>query len=222
MSRGRPQKGKGAPSDPSESPPESPSASPSPARAPRSRRTARGPVVATPFGALTVGRRDGKLVAEWMAPDPASRGQADAPVYSEEDGAAVELMQALRGYFGGDPSALDAIPVGDGTPFQRRVWRACRRIPAGETRTYLWLARRLGGGHELCRAIGQALRRNPLPVVVPCHRVVAGSGLGGYAGKTEGDFAEIKRALLEHEARATGRLLECTAPRPDPRGKGTA
>jgi len=96
-----------------------------------------------------------------MVPEHASRDQGDFPAYSEEDGAAVELMQALHGYFGGDPSALDAIPVGDGTPFQRRVWRACRRIPAGETRTYLWLARRLGGGHELCRAIGAAPRPDP-------------------------------------------------------------
>lgn len=171
-------------------------------------------ILSTAVGTIAVGRVDGSLVAEWLISEPvqaspsrARRRAACVPHFSTEDGAAVELIVALRRFFEGDSSALDDIPVGDGTLFQRRVWRTCRKIPLAETRTYHWLARRLGGGHELCRAIGQALRRNPLPVVVPCHRVVARGGLGGYAGATTGQLAEIKRALLEHEARLTGRLL---------------
>ena len=174
--------------------------------------------LATAVGELAIGRVHGSLTAEWIVQEPTKpspsrrnsrthRSSGDAPYFSMEDGAAVELIASLQSFFDGDAGALDDIPVGDGTPFQRRVWRACRRIPLAETRTYLWLARKLGGGHELCRAIGQALRRNPLPVVVPCHRVVASSGLGGYAGATTGRLAEIKRALLEHEARLAGRLL---------------
>jgi methylated-DNA-[protein]-cysteine S-methyltransferase len=169
-----------------------------------------------PFGRLAIGRRDGRLSVEWLV------AHAEPPAFDRQDGAALEILESLQAYFRGDLRATDAVPIGDGTPFQRRVWSACRRIPPGETRSYLWVARRIGGGHEVCRAIGQALRRNPLPVVVPCHRVVGGSGLGGYAGRTEGAFAEIKRALLEHEARIAGRLLECAAPRKEAKAGGDA
>jgi methylated-DNA-[protein]-cysteine S-methyltransferase len=174
-------------------------------------------VLDVPFGRLAVGRRDGLLAVEWLADG------TEPPAFDRQDGAALEILESLHAYFRGDLHAVDAIPIGDGTPFQRRVWSACRRIPPGETRSYLWIARRIGGGHDVCRAIGQALRRNPLPVVVPCHRVVGGSGgLGGYAGRTDGAFAEIKRALLEHESRAAGRLLQCAAPRPKSREEGSS
>jgi methylated-DNA-[protein]-cysteine S-methyltransferase len=84
-----------------------------------------------------------------------------------------------------------------GTPFQRRVWQQIAAIPAHQTRTYGDIARSL---HSAPRAVGQACGSNPLPVVVPCHRVLAtGGGLGGFARQTDGLLLEIKRWLLAHE-----------------------
>jgi len=84
----------------------------------------------------------------------------------------------------------------EGSPFQQRVWRELRTIPPGETLTYGELAARLGSG---ARAVGGACRANPCPLVVPCHRVVASRGLGGFAGETSGRKLAIKRWLLHHE-----------------------
>lgn len=86
-----------------------------------------------------------------------------------------------------------------GTPFQCRVWEALRQIPAGEVRTYGALAAALGTS---ARAVGNACRRNPLLLVVPCHRVVAASGLGGFSGARLGRWLDVKRALLAHEKTA--------------------
>jgi methylated-DNA-[protein]-cysteine S-methyltransferase len=87
-----------------------------------------------------------------------------------------------------------------GTRFQKRVWKALAAIPAGEVRTYGGLARQLGTG---ARAIGNACRANPLPIIIPCHRVVAASGVGGYSGKTSGAALASKKRLLEHEGIST-------------------
>ena len=83
-----------------------------------------------------------------------------------------------------------------GTPFQRKVWQALRRIPPGVTRTYGELAHQLGTAP---RAVGGACRRNPVLLFVPCHRVVAAAGAGGFAGETAGRWMEIKRWLLARE-----------------------
>ncbi|MEY2796008.1 MAG: hypothetical protein RIR10_1724 [Planctomycetota bacterium] len=167
-------------------------------------------VVQSPIGTLAVGRRNGHLVADWLVDG------ATAPPCHRDDLEALEMAARVRGYFAGDFRNLDALPVGHGTTFQRDVWTASRRIPFGETRTYLWIAQELGGGHAVCRAIGQALRRNPLPVVVPCHRVVATSGLGGYAGARDGAMTTIKRGLIEFEAHLASGVLDC-APLSTPR-----
>lgn len=102
---------------------------------------------------------------------------------------------ALDAYFGGDLAALDALEVETGgTEFQQRVWRALRRIPAGSTLAYSDLAAAIGSPSAV-RAVGAANGRNPVPVVVPCHRVLAKSGsLWGFGGGLE-----RKRWLLEHE-----------------------
>lgn len=89
-----------------------------------------------------------------------------------------------------------------GTPFQCRVWEALRTIPPGTTWTYGVLAKHLGSG---ARAVGGACRANPCPIVVPCHRVVARRGLGGFGGDTDGRRLALKRWLLEHERRKLGR-----------------
>jgi methylated-DNA-[protein]-cysteine S-methyltransferase len=84
-----------------------------------------------------------------------------------------------------------------GTAFQRRVWQAIAAIPAGCTRTYSEIAAELGSSP---RAVGGACRANPYPLLVPCHRVVAVNGLGGFAGDTKGRLLAFKRRLLTHEA----------------------
>ncbi|MEC5386180.1 methylated-DNA--[protein]-cysteine S-methyltransferase [Uliginosibacterium sp. H3] len=83
-----------------------------------------------------------------------------------------------------------------GTPFQRRVWKAIAEIPAGEIRTYGELSASVGG---TARAVGQACGANPFPVVVPCHRVVAKTGIGGFANARDGWLLDTKRWLLKHE-----------------------
>lgn len=86
------------------------------------------------------------------------------------------------------------IPGSVGTPFQRRVWRLALTIPRGETRTYGWMAKRLGSSP---RAVGQALKANPFAPRVPCHRVIAAGGkLGGYGGRWN---SPRKRRMLARE-----------------------
>ena len=107
-----------------------------------------------------------------------------------------DLIQRLKAYFsGGRPDFPDSLDLSGGTPFQRRVWREARRIPYGETRSYGWVARRTGKARA-ARAVGQALSANLVPIIVPCHRVIAGDGgLGGF-----GDRLELKLRLLRLEA----------------------
>lgn len=83
-----------------------------------------------------------------------------------------------------------------GTDFQCRVWQALTEIPAGQTLTYGELAVRLDSG---ARAVGNACRNNPVPIIVPCHRVVSVAGIGGYSGSTGGRDIERKQWLLKHE-----------------------
>jgi methylated-DNA-[protein]-cysteine S-methyltransferase len=110
--------------------------------------------------------------------------------------AARRIVAALMGYFA-NPSLPIHLPLAaSGTPFQQRVWRALQEIPVGSTWTYGYLAKHIDSAP---RAVGQACRRNPLPIVVPCHRVVGGSGIGGYSGTTSGPDLTIKAWLLAHE-----------------------
>lgn len=106
------------------------------------------------------------------------------------------LVRALRGYFADPQQGFNEPLMLAGTPFQRRVWQALCQIPSGKTRTYGDLAAELGSGP---RAIGMACRTNPCPILVPCHRIVAKTGLGGYSGATVGPWPSIKRWLLQHE-----------------------
>jgi methylated-DNA-[protein]-cysteine S-methyltransferase len=97
-----------------------------------------------------------------------------------------------------DGSASFDLPLADvGTPFQRRVWQAMCEIAPGQVRTYGQLAKALGG---VPRAVGQACGDNPFPIVIPCHRVVAANGLGGFAHHANGFFPSVKRWLLAHES----------------------
>jgi len=107
-----------------------------------------------------------------------------------------DLPQRLIGYFNGDAVIFpDRLDPADATSFQKAVWQQTRSIPYGETRSYTWVARQ-AGIPEGARAVGQALARNPLPVMVPCHRVIGtGGGIGGFSYGLE-----MKRRLLQMEA----------------------
>ena len=113
------------------------------------------------------------------------------------------ILAALERYFRDGRAGLELPLAPAGTPFQLRVWQALRAIPPGSTRTYGELARELGTS---ARAIGGACRANPCLIAVPCHRVVARDGLGGFAGERGGKRLAVKRWLLRHEGSAAGRL----------------
>lgn len=123
-------------------------------------------------------------------------GPADMP----ETLAPGNLGAAFAAYFAGDLHALEGLSTGDfGSAFERAVWAELRRIPPGETRSYADIARALGGAASgvgpNARAVGTANGRNPLAIVVPCHRVIGSDGsLTGYAGGLD-----TKRWLLAHE-----------------------
>ncbi len=107
-----------------------------------------------------------------------------------------EVIRQLRAYFT-DPAFRFDLPLNvQGTAFQCAVWDALREIKAGETQRYGELAAHLNTG---ARAVGNACRWNPLILIIPCHRVVSTSGLGGYAGHTQGEALRRKRWLLTHE-----------------------
>ena len=102
----------------------------------------------------------------------------------------------LKSYFNNPDFTFDISIKKQGTEFQQKVWAALQEIPKGSVMTYGELAKKL---HSSARAIGNACRRNPTPVVVPCHRIVAASGLGGFAGATSGQLTDIKQHLLKLE-----------------------
>ncbi|MES9991490.1 MAG: methylated-DNA--[protein]-cysteine S-methyltransferase [Candidatus Thiodiazotropha sp.] len=116
--------------------------------------------------------------------------------YQEKTPGLTRVIDAIQAYLRDPRRAFDLQLQLDGTPFQRRVWNRLQQIPCGRTMTYGELAEKIGSG---ARAVGNACRRNPCPLIVPCHRVVATTGLGGFAGERGGEKLEIKRWLLHHE-----------------------
>ncbi|MGH8742744.1 MAG: methylated-DNA--[protein]-cysteine S-methyltransferase [Burkholderiales bacterium] len=109
---------------------------------------------------------------------------------------AAKVCRQLKAYLR-DPDARFDLPVRmSGTPYQQRVWRAIQQIPRGHTLTYGEIARKLFSGP---RAVGQACGANPVPLIVPCHRVLGSGKLGGFMNCDKGDPLAIKRWLLKHE-----------------------
>ena len=148
-------------------------------------------VCATALGRIHFTLRNERLVAIELPGRPGP--PASRPAVS---GLAREVARQLQA-FGEDPRFVFDLPIDPrGTGFQQRVWAALRTIPAGEMKTYGEVAREVG---SVARAVGGACRANPLPLVVPCHRVIAASGLGGFAGNTAGPELELKRRLLSRE-----------------------
>ena len=147
-----------------------------------------------------------RLQTRKLNPGPVQILQPDKPL---GEGARVDspvppwVRQALDEYFRDGMRGLDLPVAPAGTDFQRRVWAMLRTIPPGFTRTYGDLARELGTSP---RAVGGACRANPCLIAVPCHRVVARDGLGGFGGERGGKRLAVKRWLLRHEGAAAGRL----------------
>lgn len=154
---------------------------------------------------LLVGERgtDGRTVlAGCYLPDH-RRGPAVDPTWERDEAAFAEVTAAIDAHLAGDAAATASLPVAPrgGTPFQRRVWEALRSIPAGGTVTYGELARRVDRP-AAARAVGSAVARNPVAIVVPCHRVVGADGsLAGYAG---GLAAKRHLLAIERAAIADG------------------
>lgn len=122
-----------------------------------------------------------------------------ATVKAPVNALAERAARQLENYRQNPDTTFDLPLLIEGTDFQRRLWDALCAIPRGKTMTYGEMAKRLGGE---ARAIGQACGDNRLPIVIPCHRVVAADGLGGFAHSTSGYLLEAKRWLLLHECGA--------------------
>lgn len=146
-------------------------------------------VIAAPFGRLGVTLKDGRLAdLDFL--------DVRFPLRVPKEATARRACRALKIYLR-NPKTKFRLPLETGgSNFQRRVWRAMQRIPVGKVLSYGELARRLKTGP---RAVGNACRANPIPIVIPCHRVVAANGRGGFMGKTGGRALAIKDWLLTHE-----------------------
>jgi methylated-DNA-[protein]-cysteine S-methyltransferase len=152
----------------------------------------------SPIGPLGLAAEDGVLVAVTFDGLPRLRIWADRVLGRREWVEVADppgVLPFFRRFFAGDVEALRQLPVRfHGTDFQRRAWEALRRIPAGETWSYRRLAEELGDP-KATRAVGAANGQNPIPVVVPCHRVIGSDGsLTGFGGGLD-----RKRWLLQHE-----------------------
>lgn len=139
---------------------------------------------------------DGSLASTWIDHDDDRLGDA-----VENPSLLPDLARALASYFAGKAVDFSFIETPGASAFTRRCWQACREIPAGRTITYAQLAA-AAGNPLAARAAGQAMRRNPLPVIVPCHRVVGSDGgLHGFGGSMDPDGQQLglKAGLLAHE-----------------------
>ncbi|MBI1422926.1 MAG: methylated-DNA--[protein]-cysteine S-methyltransferase [Gammaproteobacteria bacterium] len=146
-------------------------------------------VMDSPVGRLAFQTEAGKLThADYAVRDKITTQLTD-PLHKT-------IKRQVQDYFRSAATTFDLPLALKGTPFQIKVWRALQAIPVSKTLSYGELAARL---HSSARAVGNACRANPVPLIVPCHRVVAKNGIGGFSGKTAGAEIERKRWLLRHE-----------------------
>jgi methylated-DNA-[protein]-cysteine S-methyltransferase len=150
-------------------------------------------IVQAPFGNLLVVKENDAVVEIRFEPFVECGGHAAA---------VADVAKQLQEYFRGERQSFDLNLAPRGTEFQQAVWRALLRIPYGETRSYADIAREIGRPAAV-RAVGAANGANPIPIVIPCHRVVGSNGsLTGFGGGID-----TKRWLLAHEARVAGLRL---------------
>jgi methylated-DNA-[protein]-cysteine S-methyltransferase len=140
--------------------------------------------IPSPVGPLTIAEQDEAIVSiSWGNGMPPGNG---SPLLAE-------AARQLEAYFAGRLSRFDLPLAPAGSPFEKRVWSAMQRIPYGETRCYGDLA---GAVKSAARPVGRACGHNPIPIVIPCHRVLAKGGIGGYSGQ---GGLDTKRVLLRLE-----------------------
>jgi methylated-DNA-[protein]-cysteine S-methyltransferase len=140
----------------------------------------------TPIGPLTVSEEDGAVVSlDWGW----GRDQTETETLRR-------ARDELQAYFDGELDRFSLPLNPPGSEYRRRVWQALREIPYGATRSYAEIARVAGGAP---RSVGQANAANPIPIIIPCHRVLASNGIGGYSG---GEGLDTKRYLLALETHA--------------------
>jgi methylated-DNA-[protein]-cysteine S-methyltransferase len=141
--------------------------------------------IQTPAGQLALYSQQGVVIkAEW---------EIDNDIYREDH----EIQRLFKYYWLNANNPVHIKLLKQGSDYRNKVWSELCKIPFGETLTYSALAKKIGSS---ARAVGNACRDNPYPVIIPCHRVVSVSGMGGYCGHTEGDFMAIKYKLLDYEA----------------------
>jgi methylated-DNA-[protein]-cysteine S-methyltransferase len=152
--------------------------------------------VDTPIGAILIAGDGGTIVETYFA------GARPKPEWIRDDDALSEAAAELCAYFAGTLQAFDLPLAPRGTEFQQSVWSALLEIPYGQTTTYSAIAEKIGRPAAV-RAVGAANGANPIPIIIPCHRVIGASGsLTGFGGGLD-----VKRQLLALEARVAGRTL---------------
>lgn len=167
----------------------------------------------SPLGPLRLRESDGRLTRLDWAPAVETELLPEAGPRTDETPLLNRAVHQLNAYFFCGLRHFDLPLAPQGTAFQRAVWQQMQAIPYGDTRTYGELARWL---RSAPRAVGRACGRNPIPIIVPCHRVVASDGLGGYSGDGGTD---TKQWLLELEGWSADRqrtLFDAPAPEAQP------
>ncbi len=147
-------------------------------------------IISTPIGKLGIETAQDKLTRiSFLSPDN--------QIFNPTDSFTQSVVQELSAYFKNPNHTFKLNYDFNGTEFQQRVWKALLSIKVGKTLTYSDLAKELKTGP---RAIGNACRHNLIPIIIPCHRITAIGGLGGYSCAIEGGLPVIKQWLLKHEA----------------------
>jgi methylated-DNA-[protein]-cysteine S-methyltransferase len=146
-------------------------------------------IISTPFGQLGLNEHQGQLAEIVFLLNKLPEKPPATPLLKE-------AASQLGAYFRNPGIHFELSLAPAGTAFQQRVWQALREIPAGSTSTYGDLAKKI---HSAPRAVGQACGSNPLPIIVPCHRVVSASGQGGFMHSRADGPLSIKNWLLSHE-----------------------
>ncbi len=163
-------------------------------------------VYESPIGGLLLTSDGGALTGLYVCEHRGQPSRGPEATWQRDDSAFRAVCEQLAAYFEGKLRQFELPMKMAGTPFQRRVWQGLCAIPYGETVSYAELARRIGHAGA-SRAVGSANGRNPISIVVPCHRVIAADGtLGGYGGGLE-----RKEWLLQHETTVRGRTHETPA-----------
>jgi methylated-DNA-[protein]-cysteine S-methyltransferase len=148
-------------------------------------------IISAPFGKLGIRCSDTDLLGIEFLP---GKTKAQAPLGEM----AKAICAELEAYLADARHEIDLPFELDGSHHQCSVWQAMLEIPCGQTLTYGELAKKIGSSAQ---AVGQACGSNPIPIVIPCHRVVGKTGLGGFMKHAEGETLDIKRWLLAHERR---------------------